>query len=91
MRYLKILLAGGTLFFSATLFADHLHSTSPKDGEQTRKWLEVQRTGAQASTHKQTLSGDVAASIYQRYMDSFKYPVPEYFTGKEADSATVGD
>ena len=43
----------------------------------TSKWLEMQRSGSQASKQKQTLSGPVMENIYERYKESFNHPIPE--------------
>lgn len=44
-------------------------------GEQTRTWLELQRSG-QVAGHPQPVSSDVANRIYKRYADSFSQPIP---------------
>lgn len=65
-------------------------SSNQAPGELTRDWLELQRSGSVASNQPQPLSGPVAARIYQRYENSFSYPIPEYFTGNEADATVIG-
>lgn len=57
----------------------------PKQGEQTRQWLEMQKNGQAASSQNQTLPGPAAAQIYQRYLNSFSHPIPEYFSEIEAN------
>lgn len=57
----------------------------PKQGEQTRQWLELQKNGHAASPNKQTLPGPAAAQIYQRYLNSFTHPIPEYFSEVESN------
>lgn len=48
-------------------------------GDATRHLLTIQREGLAASPTPRRLSGDVASLSYQRYLDSFKYPIPERF------------
>lgn len=63
----------------------------PVAGEQTQDWLKLQREGSQASPLLQPISGPVASRIYQRYQDSFSHPIPEYFTGDDADASVTDD
>ena len=51
----------------------------PAAGELTSQWLELQSSGAQASVHPEGISEDVSENIYQRYLKSFTYPIPESF------------
>lgn len=53
-------------------------------GEQTRQWLELQKNGDAASSIPQNLSGPASANVYERYLNSFTHPIPEYFS--ESDS-----
>lgn len=50
-----------------------------KHGEETRRWLEIQRAGEAASPHRQTISGPAAQVIHRRYLESFRHPVPVFF------------
>ncbi|QOT79748.1 DUF3613 domain-containing protein [Cupriavidus basilensis] len=50
-------------------------------GPHTRGILEIQRSGAQAG-ELQVLHGEQAALSYQRYMATFTYPIPEFYTGQ---------
>ncbi|WP_052185219.1 DUF3613 domain-containing protein [Methylotenera versatilis] len=43
----------------------------------TQTWLELQRSGNQASPHAQTLSGPVMQNVYERYKESFSRPIPQ--------------
>lgn len=59
-----------------TLTAEEVHesgvSQSPVAEEsRTRAWLDLQRSGQQASSRKQPLSGPVMKEIYRGYVDSF--------------------
>ncbi|MBB1599337.1 DUF3613 domain-containing protein [Variovorax sp. UMC13] len=48
-------------------------------GDATHNLLALQREGTQASNTPRPLAGDVASLSYQRYLDSFKLPIPEKF------------
>lgn len=56
-----------------------------KPGEQTRHWLELQKKGQVSSPNSQALPGPAAAQIYQRYLNSFSHPIPEYFSETESN------
>lgn len=53
------------------------NSAKLADGSTTRAWLELQRSGGQASPHKQSVSGPVMENIYERYKESFSHPIPD--------------
>lgn len=67
-----------------------IYETPPEVGQTTRQWLKVQREGGQASKLPQPLPGPVVTNIYQRYQDSFSHPIPEFFTGDDADASVLG-
>lgn len=52
-------------------------------GEQTRRLLEQQRAGKNASSYDQWLSGDVQREVYRRYVESFGQAIPERFIDDE--------
>ncbi|MFT3857975.1 MAG: DUF3613 domain-containing protein [Aquabacterium sp.] len=52
------------------------------DGQSTRLWLAKQQSGAQASPHRQAMSGPVMRIVHQRYIDSFSKPIPEWVSKK---------
>jgi hypothetical protein len=54
-------------------------SPSQAFGSDTRAWLEMQRSNAQASSTSEALPGPVMQKIYQRYVDSFARPIPDKF------------
>lgn len=73
-----------SLFGAGIAVADSQEGSS---GEETRRWLELQRSGVAASTTRQTVSGPVANEIYKRYVESFKHPIPEFYNSdKDGDS-----
>ena len=48
-------------------------------GHDTREWLQLQASGIEASETDHSLPSGVRSRIYQRYLDSFEYPIPELF------------
>lgn len=58
-------------------------STAGTDIGTTRHWLELQREGEQASPIERTLPGPIQDRIYQRYLQSFEYPIPENFYSRD--------
>lgn len=55
-------------------------------GDATRTLLDMQREGNYASTTRRPIAGDVATLSYQRYLDSFKLPIPASFTATTSDT-----
>lgn len=55
-------------------------------GEQTRAWLELQRSGRAAGA-AQPMSDPAAGRVYKRYLDSFSHPIPAFY---ERDQAAGG-
>src|SRR3546814_7925727 len=51
----------------------------PRLGGDTRAWLELQTDPAAQVTDIRPVPGEVAEQVYQRYINSFKYPIPETF------------
>ncbi|URF07232.1 MULTISPECIES: DUF3613 domain-containing protein [Cupriavidus] len=58
-------------------------------GQQTRTLLEIQRNGSQAGAAI-PLGGEQAAIGYERYMRSFRYELPEFFTSQATGSPLRG-
>lgn len=50
-----------------------------RTGDATNTWLELQRSGNQASPHSQPISGPVMQRSYERYLKSFERPIPDKF------------
>lgn len=48
------------------------------DGAGARAWLELQASGRQAAPGPGQ-PGEAAARVWQRYLESFEYPIPETF------------
>jgi Protein of unknown function (DUF3613) len=68
------------LFAAEIAAADSLEQSV---GEETRRWLELQRSGVAASETRQTVSGPVADAIYKRYVESFQHPIPEFYKSEQ--------
>ncbi|AOY95285.1 hypothetical protein BKK79_26270 [Cupriavidus sp. USMAA2-4] len=58
-------------------------------GENTRYVLEVQRSGAEAGPLL-PMRGEQAALGYLRYMQSFRYQIPEFYSGQTSSSGLRG-
>lgn len=58
-------------------------TAAPAVGDVTRDWLVLQREGEQASPIERTLPGPIQDRIYQRYLQSFEYPIPENFYSRD--------
>ncbi|RZL57003.1 MAG: DUF3613 domain-containing protein [Variovorax sp.] len=52
---------------------------SARVGDATQRLLALQRDGRAASPTPRPIAGDVATMSYQRYLDTFKRPIPEHF------------
>lgn len=50
----------------------------PQVGDATRNLLQRQAQGDSASAQQYALSGVVAQKVYERYVNSFKHPIPEH-------------
>lgn len=61
-----------------------------KGDTQADEWLQVQREGSQASSTPQRLSVAEHERAHQRWLDSFTYPIPEFFD-REAGGGFTSD
>lgn len=48
-------------------------------GDEAKAWVDLQQSGQQASGAPRPMPGEIADSVYQRYVDSFKQPIPAEF------------
>ena len=76
-----------TLFLSASVLSttavaepEVIYTQNTTTQTATHRLLEVQRSGQNASTEEQYLSGKVNTLIYERYVKSFSRPIPERFS-----------
>lgn len=87
----QLVLIAGTSFISVGAIAQTESSNSAENvqpqikeekketGDIARNLLELQRSGAVASSNRQYISGAEMQRIYQRYLETFEHKVPEYF------------
>jgi hypothetical protein len=72
-----------SLILAAVLVAGAAHAEdsarTPPVGAETRAWLELQRSGAQASEVARPQPGEIAERTYQRYVKSYDQPIPATF------------
>jgi len=54
-------------------------AAEPRTGDDTRAWVDLQKSGAASVATVQPMPGEVADKVYKRYVDSFGYPIPETF------------
>lgn len=47
---------------------------------QTQAWIDLQVSGKASVAQVPPLSGEVASHIYERWLKSFDYPIPEHFS-----------
>jgi hypothetical protein len=59
-------------------------------GSQTRLWLETQTSGANSVTESRPMPGEVASLVYQRYLNSFTYQIPERYSSESFKSSSTG-
>lgn len=50
-------------------------------------WLDMQRSGSQASKVPQTLTPVIQERVVKRYLDSFNAPIPVFFMDESSTSA----
>lgn len=61
------------------------------DGAETRAWVDLQTSGSAAVGDARPMPGEVADAVYQRYVNSFKHPIPAQFprtSGGESGSGS---
>jgi hypothetical protein len=86
MKALKWITMTSVLTMPVAAVADEC----PATGTQTKRWLELQRSGAQASIHPEGIDADVNENIYQRYVNSFTYEIPETFDREQGTEFVSG-
>lgn len=64
---------------SAVLLPLAASAAEQKVGEQTRAWLDLQRSNNAAYGAVRPMPGDVADKVYERYLNSFTHPIPEFY------------
>jgi len=57
----------------------------------TEQWLQLQIRGVVASPHLQTASATERDLAMQRWLNSFNYPIPEFYDQDSAGEMTIGN
>lgn len=52
-------------------------------GDNVQRWMDMQRSGEQASATPQTLTPVIQERVVKRYLDSFNAPIPVFFLDAE--------
>lgn len=71
------------LALGSAVFVPAVQAADQDVGASTREWLDMQRSGKTAGP-AQRLSGAAEARVYQRYLESFTHPIPEFYTERES-------
>ncbi len=74
--WIAILLMGACSGLQAAEDARHARHERQRNTEQ---WLSIQREGSQASRHAQTASAAERELANQRWLESYKYAIPERY------------
>jgi hypothetical protein len=82
MKTSRLSLAILVAAISVPAFAEQDTEYTPTSTYQTstHRLLEQQRSGQNASTQEQYLSGAARTEVYKRYVKSFTHPIPERFS-----------
>lgn len=62
----------------------------PPNGEETRAWLQLQKSGNASLGAPRPMTGEVADQVYRRYLESFTRPVPEDFERESFGAGSGG-
>ncbi|WP_295856619.1 DUF3613 domain-containing protein [uncultured Xylophilus sp.] len=65
---------------AAVLASSSVPQPGARIGDAARALRDLQSGGSAASTTPRPIAGDVAGLSYQRYLDTFKQPIPPSFT-----------
>lgn len=57
-------------------------------GKEAKAWIDLQASGTQAAGGPRPMPGEIADNVYQRYVDSFKQPIPAEFKRQSTDSSS---
>ncbi|MDY7530691.1 DUF3613 domain-containing protein [Pseudomonas sp. Bout1] len=89
---MKLTLLAAVLLTSLPLTALAIEPgpSSPQQ-KQTEGWLQLQVSGEQASSHVQKATPAERDQALQRLLDSYKYPIPQYYDQKQGGSTPGGD
>ena len=74
---------------STTAWAIEPGPSSPYQ-QGTEQWLQLQIRGVVASPHLQTASATERDLAMQRWLNSFNFPIPEFYDQDAAGQMTIG-
>jgi hypothetical protein len=80
----------GVLAFACTAVYAADDAQTPKVGDRTREWLELQTSGNASLGAVRPMPGEVADKVYQRYLDSFDQVIPSEFDREQFVSDSGG-
>ncbi|NKF21425.1 DUF3613 domain-containing protein [Solimonas marina] len=81
MKNVVMICAG--LLCSAPAFAETAATPAAPElaiGADARAWLDLQKSPSAQVMNTPPVPGEVATEVYQRYVNSFKHPIPEKFS-----------
>ncbi|MES2684425.1 MAG: DUF3613 domain-containing protein [Pseudomonadota bacterium] len=78
---MKILLTTSTLVLALAVLPLTVAAEDRQKplGNESKAWIDLQKSGSQASGAPRPMPADIADKVYQRYADSFKQPIPAEF------------
>lgn len=80
-----------TLLLLSTLsFAALATELETRSAAETRTWIELQIGGKKSAGGPRPMPGEIASNVYQRYVDSFKQPIPAEFKRQSSESSGEG-
>ncbi|WP_161554120.1 DUF3613 domain-containing protein [Stenotrophobium rhamnosiphilum] len=50
-----------------------------KLGDEVHAWTDLQKSGAASNPAVQPMPGEIADKVYDRYLKTFDYPIPQTF------------
>lgn len=66
------------------------NSLTDSSGAETRAWIDLQASGSAAVGDARPMPGEVADAVYQRYVNSFKQPIPAQFQRSGSENSDSG-
>ncbi|WP_010490614.1 DUF3613 domain-containing protein [Pseudomonas sp. S9] len=71
--------------------AEDAATTRPiPQNSKTESWLAIQREGRAASTKLQTATPAERELAYQRWLDSYSHPIPEFYEQEQGGKMSTG-
>lgn len=64
------------------------HDRASEVGHATAAWLDLQASNREAAPEAAPMSGAAATLAYQRYLDSFRHPIPDTFGSRLSGSGS---